>query len=213
MKNLSRVVSRWALACSMFVGIAVAVGAFWGAPGFAQNLRGRVRWDIVSFSSLSPPTLVPGGTASALAADGSMITVTGRGTFVATPGARFSAIATSGSGTWQTFDPTGASTGTGTYQVLSGPGTFQPASGSLPAAIVDQIAEKEDVRAGLARFDIQYSDGSRGWLVVSCFLPIGSPSTIVEGVTASKGFVDYWNVVPSVDSVPGTGLTLFHVVD
>jgi hypothetical protein len=143
-----------------------------------------------------------------------MITVTGRGTFVATPGARFSAIATSGSGTWQTFDPTGAFTGSGTYRVLSGPASFQLASGSLPAVVVDQIADKEDVHAGLARFDIEYSDGSRGWLVISCIAPVGSPSTIVEGITASKGFVDYWNVVPAVDnSVPGTGLTLFHVVD
>ena len=54
MKNLSRIVRCGALACSVLLGVALALAAFWGAPGFAQNRRGRVRWDIASNSSFSP---------------------------------------------------------------------------------------------------------------------------------------------------------------
>src|SRR5256885_8447772 len=84
MKNLSRIVRCGALACSVLLGVALALAAFWGAPGFAQNRHGRVRWDIASNSSFSPVTIVPGGHASALAADGAPITPTGTGTFVST---------------------------------------------------------------------------------------------------------------------------------
>jgi uncharacterized membrane protein YeiH len=54
---------------------------------FSQAASGEVRaqtaqWDIISISSFSPLTVNPGGVASALAADGSQITVTGSGTFV-----------------------------------------------------------------------------------------------------------------------------------
>ena len=211
MKNLSRIVRCGALACSVLLGVALALAAFWGAPGFAQNRHGRVRWDIASNSSFSPVTIVPGGRASALAADGSLIPVTGTGTFVATA-ARFSAIAISGGGTWETFDSTGAPTDSGTYRVLRGPASFQVAPGSLPPGANDQIADADDSRSGLARFDIEYSDGSRGWLVVSCDQPVGTPNTIFEGITASKGFVNYWNRVPPVPGVDGNR-TLFHVVD
>jgi hypothetical protein len=75
-----------------------------------------------------------------------------------------------------------------------------------------------DNRGGPAILRIAYSDGSKGILVVSCDLPgnppsgpAGSPDSIFEGITASKGFVDYWNraaPVPGVDA----NRTLFHVV-
>ena len=42
MKNLSRIVRCGALACSVLLGVALALAAFWGAPGFAQNRRGRM---------------------------------------------------------------------------------------------------------------------------------------------------------------------------
>ena len=41
--------------------------------------------------------------------------------------------------------------------------------------------------------------------------PAGSPDSVFEGITASKGFVDYWNraaPVPMVDD----NRTLFHVL-
>ena len=63
--------------------------------------------------------------------------------------------------------------------------------------------------AGLAVLRIQYSDGERGILVVSCHLA-GTPDSVFEGITASKGFVDYFNSqapIPGVDA----NRTLFHV--
>ncbi|HEY3124160.1 MAG TPA: hypothetical protein VGK70_08855 [Thermoanaerobaculia bacterium] len=39
---------------------------------------------------------------------------------------------------------------------------------------------------------IAYDNGSEGTLVVSCHL-VGTPDSVFEGVTATKGFVDYWN--------------------
>jgi hypothetical protein len=54
---------------------------------FSMVASGEVRaqtaqWDIISTPSFSPLTVNPGGVASALAGDGSQITVTGSGTFV-----------------------------------------------------------------------------------------------------------------------------------
>jgi hypothetical protein len=52
---------------------------------------------------------------------------------------------------------------------------------------------------------IAYSDGSDGILVVSCNLPFPAPNPqMFEGITATKGFVDYKAPVPG-------GVTLFHV--
>jgi hypothetical protein len=41
--------------------------------------------------------------------------------------------------------------------------------------------------------------------------PAGSPDTLFEGITASKGFVDYWNRAAPVPNVDGNR-TLFHVL-
>ncbi len=75
-----------------------------------------------------------------------------------------------------------------------------------------------DNRAGLAFLRVAYSDGSKGILVVSCDLPgnpppgpAGAPDSLFEGITASKGFVDYWNRAAPVPRVDGNR-TLFHVV-
>jgi len=51
---------------------------------------------------------------------------------------------------------------------------------------------------------IEYSDGSRGSLTVSCMLT-GSPASILEGITASKDFVTFWNNVTALN-------TLFHIM-
>ncbi len=210
MNNLKRIMRRRALVSSMLLAVALALGAFLGVgtkSAFAQNLHGRVQWDIVNVLG----GVAPGGTASALAADGSMITLTGSGTFIATPPtARFSAIAMTGGGTWQTVDPTGA-TGSGTYTVLRGPASFHVAPGALPPSVTDLIGDPAKAHSGLARFDIQYSDGSRGWIVVSCHLPVGSPPTVFEGITASKDFVGYWNRVAPMPGVEGNR-TVFHAL-
>ena len=101
---------------------------------------------------------------------------------------------------WQTFDGSGNPTGSGNYQV-TGFVDFDVAPGSLPANFTDLSGNKADVRSGLAVFKIAYDDGSDGVLVVSCDLPVGSPPTLFEGITASKGYVDYWERDPAVAGV------------
>ena len=119
---------------------------------------------------------VIGSSASALAADGSMITLTGSGTFLPDDPEEVT-----GGGTWMVS--TGAS---GTYHVTELV-RFNLAPGSLP---------NPSIHAGLAFLRVAYSDGSRGILAVSCHLP-GTPDAVAEGITASKGFVDYFNLQPA----------------
>jgi hypothetical protein len=185
-----------------------------------------IRWDMANISVSG--VITPGGIASAFADDNSKITLTGSGTFVTSPRegplAGTSARVTGG-GTWQTFDPNGGSTGSGTYTIrlLTG---FDTATGSLVGSgLIDTIGDLTNTQAGLAVFNVDYSDGSRGILVVSCTLaPFGTPTTppsIFEGITASKGCptspsatcgsVDYWNrenglVITTADQ------TIFHIV-
>ena len=109
---------------------------------------------------------------------------------------------------WQTFDGSGNPTGSGNYQV-TGFVDFDVAPGSLPANFTDLSGNKADVRSGLAVFKIAYDDGSDGVLVVSCDLPVGSPPTLFEGITASKGYVDYWERDPAVAGV-NANRTNFH---
>ena len=52
----------------------------------------------------------------------------------------------------------------------------------------------EDGRAGLAIRRVEYDDGSAGTLTISCRISNAEPGRF-EGVTASKGFVDFWNRV------------------
>lgn len=189
------------------------------------------RWDIPHISSFSPVTINPGGSASALSNDCATvmmvktcakITVTGSGTF--TTG---DPDDVSGGGTWQTFDKTGASTGSGTYRVTRLI-KFSPSPGIQTSTVVDNIGALADEHAGLAFFSIKYfsSDGKpisgvggKGILVVSCHLngnpppqgPDASPPSVFEGITASVGFVDFWNRVAPVGGVDGNR-TLFHVL-
>lgn len=194
--------------------------------GFALAAESTtIRWDMANITS---NTITSGGMASAFADDDSKITMTGSGTFVTSPRegpfAGTSARVTGG-GNWQTFDPMGNSTGSGTYTIrlLT---RFDTATGSsVGSGLADSIGDLSDTQAGLAVFNIDYSDGSRGILVVSCTLaPFGTPTTpasIFEGITASKGCptspsatcgsVDYWNrenglVITTADQ------TIFHIV-
>lgn len=149
-----------------------------------------VRWDIVS---LAAPDLT-GGKAFALANDGSGIVLTGAGTFE--PGSPGSAT---GGGTWATFGGTGEP-GEGIYRV-GRLVRFTEAPGAIPGAPA--------ARAGLAVFTIFFSDGSSGVLTVSCHLG-GTPDSVFEGITASKGFVTFWNRVPPVPGIDANR-TLFRV--
>lgn len=173
------------------------------SPAFGQ--AAHVRWDIIS---LNPPADViadPGGIASALANDGSKIVLTGAGTFVAPASGSGTSSAVTG-GTWETFTAGNVSTGNGAYWVM-GLVRWEQAPGTPPN--FDNIGDPAERSAGLAVLRIQYSDGERGILVVSCQL-VGTPASVFEGITASKGFVDYFNrqaPTPGVDA----NRTLFHV--
>jgi hypothetical protein len=198
-----------------------------------EDEESTFRWDITHISNFSPVTVNPGGSASALSNDCATvmmvttcakITVTGSGTF--TPG---DPEDVSGGGTWQTFDNTGASTGSGTYTVTRLV-RFTRSPGAQTSTIVDTIGNGTltDNRGGLAFFTIKYFNSAgkpirgvagKGVLVVSCHLngnpppqgPDAAPPSIFEGITASMGFVDYWNRVAPVGGVDGNR-TLFHVL-
>ena len=187
---------RWFMAVLITVVAIVSVGSKVGAQ--AQH----VRWDIVS---LKAGVARPGGIASARANDNSKITMTGSGTFVAPGGGAGSNGSTKGGGMWTAFNSSGMTAGVGTYEV-TGLVRWEQAPGTFPA--IDNIDDGTP-SAGLAVLSILYSDGDRGILVVSCHL-LGTPDSVFEGITASKGFVDYWNregPVPGVDA----DRTLFHV--
>jgi hypothetical protein len=176
-----------------------------------------IRWDIihiVTFSS-SGNVIAEGGMASALAQNKSMITLTGSGTFTLGD-----SDDVTGGGTWKTVAPPPESTThSGTYRVTRLI-RFDVAPGAQTSNAKDLIGDGTlaDNRGGLVILRIAYSDGSKGILVVSCDLPgnpapgpAGSPDTLFEGITASKGFVDYWNREAPVPKVDGNR-TLFHVL-
>lgn len=168
--------------------------------------QARFRWDLISINFTAPATVSAGGIASARANDDSRITLTGSGTF--RPGHR---EAVTGGGAFTTFAPAtppvvGAQTESGTYKVTElvdwheAPGTFP-----LPN---DAIGNKADARAGLAVLRVRYSDQSEGILAVSCQIA-GTPPSVFEGITASRGFVDYWNREAPTGN---ENRTLFHLL-
>ena len=171
------------------------------SPDFsAAASNHHMRWDIISVD-FSTGTLSAGGIASAQANDGSEITLTGSGTFRSNPG---NPQDVTGGGTWQT------STGSGTYQVTDFV-RFELAPGTPPLPH-DNIGNIADNRAGLLVVRVAYSDGSEGTLAVSCHL-VGTPHAVFEGVTASKGFVDYWNREAPPAPPGNANRTTFHVID
>ena len=192
MKNKVTCVS---LITFLSVGIWLAIVA---PAANAQALH--VRWDITTTAN----GVTPGGSASAMAADGSTITMTGSGTFVAPGSNQGSSSAATGGGTWKIFPPESSTASlSGTYHV-EGLVRFDEAPGFL-VGVNDFIDYLEDARAGLAILRIAYSDGARGILVFSCALT-DSPASIPEGISASKSFVDFFNIVQEP-------VTIFHVAD
>ena len=178
------------------------------SPNFSASAGNHhMRWDIISVD-FATGTASAGGVASARAnLDLSKITLTGSGTFRSNPG---NPQDLTGGGTWQTFDASGGSTGSGNYTV-TGLVSFTVAPGTFPLSH-DNIGDPADVRAGLLAVRVAYSDGSEGTLVVSCHLT-GTPDAVFEGVTASKGFVDYWNRVAPPAPPGDANRTNFHVID
>lgn len=149
-----------------FLGFAVVLIAVLvaGTVAIRADEQNTFRWVIV-------------GTGQALAADNSKILLGGSGTFVLEDPEEV----TTNNGSWETLGSAGNVTGSGTFQVTS-----LVKFDLAPGAVGDP-----SIHAGLAFLRITYSDGSRGILVVSCHLP-GTPSSVAEGISASKGFTNYW---------------------
>jgi len=185
--------------------VGSAAVALLGPLPEAQAQARAYRWDVVHNIGT---TVSAGGIASARAQDGSKITLTGFGTFVNSGSGGPNGSATGG-GTWQTFSPGGGLTGSGSYSAtrlisfVVAPGIFNP-------ALTDAIGNPADFRPGLAVLLIAYSDGSEGTLVISCNGGF-APASIFEGITATKGYVDYWNREAPVGGVDADR-TIFHVI-
>ena len=193
----------------LVVSLAVLLSMTIRAPA-AYGQAAHIRWDIVHLTSFSPTIFEAGGFASAHANDNSTITLTGSGTFVAPAGGNGSSSGVTGGGTWETFDASHVSTGSGMYQV-TGLVRWEEAPGSIPAGVTDLIGPAADAHSGLAVLRIDYSDGEHGVLTVSCHLPAGTPDSVFEGIVASKSFVDYWNRVAPVPNVDGNRTAFHHV--
>ena len=169
-----------------------------------------MRWDIIHFdATTTPPTISAGGVAFASARNPSSLSIklTGSGTFVG-PASGGTSGAVTGGGTWETFSGT-TSTGSGTYEVVGlANWTF---SNLQPPVLIDLI--DDGARAnGVAVFRIRYSDGSEGVLGVGCHGPGAPDGTLaLEGVTASKGHVTYWDAQAPVGGVDADR-TVFHVM-
>lgn len=190
--------------------LALLSGALFSGSAAAGDSHLRYRWDLIQID-FAAATLGPGGQDSAIAQDGSTITLTGQGTFVA--GKKVGDQHVTGGGTWQTFDPAGNSTGQGTYQVTSFV-SFTVTPGAFPAALTDLIGDRNKSRSGLLFVTIRFSNGSTGVLTVSCRQPgpPAGPASMFEGIRVSMGFVDYWNGT-APPPPPGNGnRTLFHII-
>jgi hypothetical protein len=189
-RGLATLAGATAFVLSVFSGVVLGDGD-----------ASTIRWDIQHYPNF---VLQPGGEAFADAVDGSRIRFTGSGTF------KTDGDDVTGGGTWQTFAASGVLTGSGTYRVVNLV-SWHAAPGTLPCPpITDDIAPCADARAGLAVLQIHYSGGGVGKLVVSCHLPVGSPKSVYEGITVSRGFVDYY--LPENPDLTMNG-TIFHVID
>ena len=177
-----------------------------GVARAADNLK--IRWDLISVAFTNPPTLSPGGHASASnTKDGTSITMTGSGTFSSNSGKPQNV---NGGGTWETFAKNGSMTGSGTYEVTRFV-KFALAPVTGPPTFNDTICSDCEVHSALAVLAIEYSDGSEGVLVVSCAASPGTPPSVFEGITATKDFVDYWEPgehLPGVDA----NFTAIHIL-
>src|SRR5712664_1151679 len=188
---------RWDARLLGVVAMALALGCESSAPIAAPSTS---RADALS-ASVGAPTAAAHigweifGSASARAADGLKIIVTGNGTFVAPAGGGGTSSAATGGGNWETRNAS-AVTGSGTYTV-TGLVRWERALASNPNI--------PGSTAGLAVLRVEYSDGSAGTMTISCRISGVQPGRI-EGVTASKGFVDFWN-----PTLPGRNV--FHVLN
>lgn len=177
-----------------------------GSSGTANSDDEEMRWDLVNIN-FTTGTVSAGGVASARASDGSKITLTGSGEFDADSRVGERAA---GGGTWTTYNAAGTATGSGSYRVTRFV-SFAAAPGTFPFPN-DTIGSPADARAGLLTVAVKYSTGEKGVLTISCHL-VGSPDTLFEGITTTKGAAAYWNP-EAPPAPPGNGnRTLFHLLE
>jgi hypothetical protein len=203
-----------------FVVVSVLAGLFagvvLGTNGVsAQTNATRYRWDIFQFVDdapfMEPFASGEGGVAYAYADDDTYIMLTGSGTFQTDD-----PTAVTGGGTWTTFPEHGLKpTGEGTYTVTELI-SFVEAPGTIPPVIEDTIAERTDARAGLAVMRIAYADADgnpagSGVLTVSSRLAKDSPASMFVGVTVTKDYVAYWDRYEPVRGVNANRAN-FHVI-
>jgi hypothetical protein len=181
-----KIQSQWLL------GIATALVLSGVATIAGAADRITVHWTFITPNFTPPITLNPGGSAQAIASDGSTITIAGSGTFVAPDGERESSRAVTGGGSWKIVSTSGTTAGTFvvTEVVQWGQSTAFAGFG-----LVDNVGNINQAFGGLAVLRVAYSDGSEGVLTISCNAP-ADPPAIFEGMIASKGLVQYWN--PSI---------------
>lgn len=206
-----RITRRRALKAAALVGVAGALGA--PSQALADEGGGRIRWDIVNIFPLTDACLRPGGHASAFAADGAKITIMGSGTF---PNVRNRCMPNvTGGGTWSITPETataGCFMGNGTFKVTdllswtSAPGVFP-----TPPLSCDDIGRTEDIRAGLAKLRVKYSNGEFGVLTVSCHIS-GTPDCVYEGIAASMRHEDFTRPENPFAGAVDANRTAFHVV-
>ena len=174
---------------SVFTGFALAVlMGLWMLLSLSATANAQAfRWDIITFNAQGQPA--PGGRAVALADNvvGSIasMTLTGSGTFDIS---NVSDVTGGGTFVVRNF-PSGTIRTSGMYQVTRLV-LFRPTS----------VIPGTNLLGGLAVLAIHYSDGAEGIIVVNC--AINAPAQQTEGVTTTKGAVDFW-------SIQG-GSTLFH---
>ncbi|MGH2451371.1 MAG: hypothetical protein ACRDGE_08905 [Candidatus Limnocylindria bacterium] len=184
------------------VGLGVAGVLLGRSAALAGGTNARYRWDIVNVLG---GCTEEGGEASSKSLDGARITVTGSGTFRDGPGHSQNVT---GGGTYLITAGTSTPASSGTYKVVRFVG-FVLAPGT-PPPIADCIGIAADRRAGRLTVAILFDDGSEGVLEVGCRL-VGSPGSIMEGITATKGFVTFWNHEEPVAGAEGNR-TLFHLL-
>lgn len=159
----------------------------------AQEEATVYRWDIFKFATRDPYSFGEGGIAYAFAQDGTVITLTGSGTFQLDD-----PTAVSGGGTWITFPEHGLRpTGEGTYAVTELI-SFVEAPGTIPPVITDVIGERTAARGGLAILRVAFTDAEgnaagEGVLTLSSRLPFDSPAVMFDGMTVTQGYVAYWD--------------------
>src|SRR2546425_1065753 len=142
---------------ALVVALAVTSFAWLAARATGGGGATHLRWDLIH---LIGNVISAGGSDSAKAADGSQITLTGSGTWFSTP-VDAEPQAVDGGGTWQTFDKSGASTGSGTYAV-TGLVSFENAGPNGVPTLIDNIGNYLDARGGLVVLRVLYSDGQQG---------------------------------------------------